>query len=91
MLILVPHVTQASNDKEQVEPMEGQVQGNPEGLTRPEIWLADTGYDSEKSVTTCLAAEITPPIAVKRDEHHRPWRERFTLFSSLEPSRIGAN
>ena len=36
MLILAPHVTQASNDKEQVEPMVEKVQANPEGLNRPE-------------------------------------------------------
>ena len=78
MLILAPHVTQATNDKEQVEPMVAKVHANPEGLNRPETWLADTGYYSEKNVTTCVAAEIEPLIAVKRDEHHPGWRERFT-------------
>lgn len=78
MLILAPHVTQATNDKEQVEPMVAKVRANPEGLNRPETWLADTGYYSEKNVTTCVAAEIEPLIAVKRDEHHPGWRERFT-------------
>ncbi len=78
MLILAPHVTQATNDKEQVEPMVAKVRANPEGLNRPETWLADTGYYSEKNVTTCVAAEIEPLIAVKRDEHHPDWRERFT-------------
>ncbi|MBP8081194.1 MAG: IS1182 family transposase [Arenimonas sp.] len=78
MLILAVHVTQATNDKEQVEPMVEKVQANPEGLNRPETWLADTGYYSEKNVVTCLAADIEPLIAVKRDEHHPGWRERFT-------------
>lgn len=78
MLILAPHVTQATNDKEQVEPMVAKVRANPEGLNRPETWLADTGYYSEKNVTVCVAAEIEPLIAVKRDEHHPGWRERFT-------------
>jgi transposase len=78
MLILAPHVTQATNDKEQVEPMVAKVRANPEGLNRPGTWLADTGYYSEKNVTTCVAAEIEPLIAVKRDEHHPDWRERFT-------------
>ncbi|MBZ0095768.1 MAG: IS1182 family transposase [Sulfuricella sp.] len=78
MLILAPHVTQATNDKEQVEPMVAKVRANPEGLNRPGTWLADTGYYSEKNVTTCVAAEIEPLIAVKRDEHHPGWRERFT-------------
>lgn len=78
MLILAAHVTQATNDKEQVKPMVTIVQANPEGLNRPETWLADTGYYSEKNVAICLAADIEPLIAVKRDEHHPGWQERFT-------------
>ena len=78
MLILAPHLTQATNDKEQVEPMVEKVQANPDGLNRPGTWLADTGYYSEKNVAACVAADIEPLIAVKRDEHHPDWRERFT-------------
>jgi transposase len=78
MLVLATHVTQASNDKEQVEPLVAKVQANPEGLNRPETWLADTGYYSAKNVAVCLAAKIEPLIAVKRDEHHPDWRDRFT-------------
>ena len=78
MLILVPHVTQATNDKEQIEPMVEKMQANPEGLNQPETLLADTGYFSQKNVTACNAAKITPLIAVKRDAHHQEWRQRFT-------------
>jgi len=78
MLIIATDVTQAGNDKEQVEPMAAKVQANPEGLNQPEIWLADTGYFSAKNVAVCLAAKIEPLIAVKRDEHPPDWRERFT-------------
>jgi len=78
MLILAAHVTQATNDKEQVEPMIRKVQANPEGLNQPQIWLADTGYFSEKNVTACVAAKIEPLIAVKRGEHHPGWRDRFS-------------
>ena len=78
MLIIAPHVTQACNDVEQVEPMVAKVQANPEGLNRPDTWLADTGYYSAKNVAVCLAAKFEPLIAVKRDEHHPDWRDRFT-------------
>lgn len=78
MLVLATHVTQATNDKEQVEPMVEKMQANPEGLNQPETWLADTGYYSAKNVATCVAAGIEPLIAVKRDQHHPDWRERFT-------------
>lgn len=78
MLILASHVTQATNDKEQVEPMVAKMQANPEGLNRPSTCLADTGYYSGKNVGIFVAADIEPLIAVKRDEHHPDWRERFT-------------
>jgi transposase len=78
MLVLAAHVTQATNDKEQVAPMVKKVQANPEGLNHPATWLADTGYYSEKNVAICRAANVEPLIAVKRDAHHPGWRERFT-------------
>ena len=83
MLILVPHVTQATNDKEQVAPMVEKMQANPAGLNQPDTLLADTGYFSQKNVAACNAAKVTPLIAVKRDAHHQEWRERFT-----EPDRL---
>ncbi len=83
MLILACHVTQATNDKEQVEPMLKKIQANPEGLNQPQTWLADTGYYSEKNVAACVAAKIEPMIAVKRDEHHPHWRERFSEPEAL--------
>jgi transposase/IS5 family transposase len=83
MLVIAPHVTQAGNDKEQVEPMVARIQALPEGLNRPETLLADTGFFSEKNVDTCQAARITPLIAVGRDEHHPHWRERFEEPAAL--------
>ncbi len=86
MLVLAPHVTQASNDKEQIEPMVAKMQANPAGLNQPDTILADTGYFSQKNVTACNAAKIAPLIAVKRDEHHPAWRARFT-----EPEQLAAD
>ena len=77
MLIIALDVTQATNDKEQVGPLVAKVQANPAGLNQPETWLADTGYYSAKNVAICVAANIAPLIAVKRDEHHPGWRDRF--------------
>lgn len=77
MLVVTPHVTQAANDKEQVEPMVVMIQSLPEGLNRPETLLADTGFFSEKNVEICQAAKINPLIAVGRDQHHPHWRARF--------------
>jgi transposase len=88
MLILATHVTQATNDKEQIAPMVKKVQANPAGLNQPQTWLADTGYYSEKNVTACVTAKIEPLIAVKREAHHPGWRERF---SEPEPLAEGAS
>ena len=83
MLILASHVTQATNDKEQIEPMLKKVRAYPEGLNQPQTWLADTGYYSEKNVAACVAVKIEPMIAVKRDAHHPHWRERFSEPEAL--------
>jgi IS5 family transposase len=54
-----------------------KVQALPEGLNRPKKLAADAGYFSAANVDTCEAAGIEPLIAVKRDQHHLPVRERF--------------
>jgi len=77
MLVLVPQVVQAANDKQQVAPMLEKLQALPEGLNQPEQCLADAGYFSEANVDTCEAAGIEPLIPAKRDEHHPHWSERF--------------
>ena len=76
MLIMTPHVTQAVNDKQQVEPILEQVAALPEGLNQPERLLADTGYFSQANVERCRQAGIEPLIAVGRDAHHPGWRTR---------------
>ena len=78
MLVLVAHVTQATNDKQQLQPMLEQLQALPAGLNSPETLSADTGYYSEKNVTACQDAKIEPLIAVKREEHHPDWKQRFS-------------
>ena len=85
MLVLVPQVTQAPNDKEQVAPMIEKVQALPEGLNRPRKLAADAGYFSAENVDTCEAAGIEPLIAVKRDQHHLPVCARFE-----EPPEVGS-
>jgi transposase/IS5 family transposase len=76
MLILAQHVTQATNDKQQVEATIEALQALPEDM-KPERLLADTGYFSANNVEVCEAAGIEPLIAVARDSHHPAWRERF--------------
>jgi transposase len=86
MLVMVAQVTDAANDKEQVAPMVAEVQALPAGLNQPENILIDSGYFSEKNVSLCEAANITPLIAVGREGHYPQWRERFT-----EPAPLTAD
>jgi transposase len=86
LLVLVPQVTQAANDKQQVVPMVEKLQALPAGLNQPEPLLADAGYFSAANVDACEVAGIAPLMAVKRDEHHPPVSERFD-----EPPELPAN
>jgi len=86
MLVMVPQVTQAANDKQQVVSMVEPLQALPAGLNQPDQLIADAGYFSEANVDACEAAGIEPLIAVKRDEHHPHYSERFS-----EPPELPAN
>ena len=86
MLVVAVGVTQAPNDKEQVEPMLATLKAQAEILGPVESLIADSGFCSEKNITACEAAGIDPLIAVARDEHHPDWRERHS-----EPAPLPAN
>jgi transposase len=76
MLVVATHVTQAGNDKQQIEPILSELDKLPEDLGAPETLLADTGYFSAGNVA-CLEADIDPLIAMGRQPHHPPLAERF--------------
>jgi transposase len=76
-LVLVPGVTQAVNDKQQIEPALEQLSALPDDVAQPDELLADAGYFSERNVERCESAQIEPMIADKRERHHTPWEERF--------------
>jgi len=78
MLVLCPGLTDAGNDKQQVEPILEQLTELPEELGRVETLLADSGYFSERNVELTREAGLEPLIALGRESHHRPWQERFT-------------
>ena len=83
LLIVVPGVTQACNDKEQVVPLLDQLAVLPKSLGQAKHLLADTGFYSAKNVEACEAHGLDPFIAVKRDEHHLAPQERFTEPAAL--------
>jgi hypothetical protein len=83
MLVVATGVTQATNDKEQVEPMLKTLDALAETLGAVERLMADTGYSSETNIKACEAAHIEPLIAVAKEEHHPGWRERHSEPAAL--------
>lgn len=77
MLIVTTHVTQATNDKQELKPALTNLQQLPEKLGAVDAIIADTGYYSETNVELCEEKKVTPYIAVARDSHHQPLMERF--------------
>lgn len=78
MLVVATRVTQAPNDREQVEPMLEVLEAQSEALGTVECMIADTGFCSENNILACEEAQLAPMIAVARDEHHPGWRERHS-------------
>jgi len=77
LLVIAADVTQAPNDKQQLEPMLDQIAALPDALGRVGALLADNGYFSEANVEACAAAGIDPLIAMGREAHHPSLGERF--------------
>ncbi len=77
LLVVAGDVVQATNDKQQLEPMLAKTSALPEELGKAETVLADNGYFSEANVKACVAASIEPLIALGRDAHHPSLGERF--------------
>ena len=77
MLVVSTHMTQATNDKQQIEPALTKLSTLPEELGKVTDLLADTGYFSSDNVKACAEKNIQPLLAVARDHHHRSVFDRF--------------
>ncbi len=77
MLIVTTHVSQAPNDKQEMEPALTNLKQLPQKLGTVTDILADNGYFSDGNVTLCDENKVTPYIAVKRERHHAALMERF--------------
>jgi len=76
-LIVAAHITQQSNDKQELEPTLKNLAALPKELGTATELLADSGYYSDNNVNACVGEGITPYIAVDRQSHNQsPW-ERF--------------
>ena len=77
LLVVATDVTQAPNDKQQLEPMLNKINELPEAMGKVETLLADNGYFSEANVKACEAGKVEPLIATGREGHHPSLKERF--------------
>jgi transposase len=77
LLVVAADVVQAANDKQQIEPMLGELAALPAELGKPQTMLGDNGYFSAANVTACAAAGIEPLLATGRTPHHPSLDERF--------------
>lgn len=77
-LIVAQHVTQHTNDKQEIEPAVAAIGQLPQALGEVENLLADTGYFSAANVETCTQASLVPFIPEVREKHNLPLTERFT-------------
>jgi transposase len=77
LLVVVNDVVQATNDKQQLQPMLDKLGALPAELGEVKTLLADTGYFSEANVEACVAAEVDPLIAMGRQPHYPSLAERF--------------
>src|SRR5665213_1486658 len=85
LLIVATDVSQAPNNKAQLQPMIEKLKGLPEELGRAKRILADNGYFSEANVEACEAARIEPLIAMGRSSHHLSWKQRFAAAPKSPP------
>ncbi|MCK5893787.1 MAG: hypothetical protein KAG53_05110 [Endozoicomonadaceae bacterium] len=80
MLVVSEHMSQAPNDKKEIEP----ALSLPQELGAAEDFLADTGYFSTANVQACITSGIKPSIATGRDQHNLSVFERFAPDLALE-------
>ena len=83
MLVVATGVTQAANDKQQLEPMLEALGELPDELGAVRELLADAGYFSQANTEACVQACIELLLAPGRESHHRPWQERFAEPTTL--------
>jgi transposase len=78
MLIVESHVSQSTNDKQEIVPSLKGLSSLPKKVGKVDGLLADAGYFSEDNVTACELSNIEPLISFGRETHNQPLQKRFT-------------
>jgi len=77
MLIVEQHVSQNTNDKQEVEKALENLEALESTIGKPDALIADAGYYSAENVERCAAHGIEPYIASGRESHYPPLAERL--------------
>lgn len=76
-LIVGGHLSQAPNDKQQLEPALQTLEKLPEELGEAKRITADSGYYSEDNIKEASDRELTPYLAMGRQTHNQRWDQRL--------------
>lgn len=83
-LILHTHVTQNSNDKQEIFPAISWYAKHP--AIKPSIaFNADAGYFSQENIKICEDNGLIPYISFGKEQHNQPLEERFKEAEPLPP------
>lgn len=77
MMIVESHISQATNDKREIEPALDVLTALPGELGKVDTLLADAGYYSEDNVASCQKSKIEAFISPGRDKHNQSLADRF--------------
>lgn len=76
-LIVGGHISQAPNDKKELEPMLDSLEAVPEQIGDPKRIAADNGYYSEDNIAEAADHKVIPYVATGRQQHNQHWEERL--------------
>jgi hypothetical protein len=89
MCIVDSHISQATNDKQEITTTLASLSELPKSLGKVNIMLADAGYYSDANVASCKQSEVEPFIPPNRVKHNQPLTDRFSdplpLSDNAEP------
>ena len=88
-LIVESHLTQQTNDKQQVAPAVAGLRQVQDFLGKPMGLLADAGYFSEGNVRLCEG--ITPYIPERREKHNPPLAARLQQLPVSDAQPVHAH
>jgi len=83
MLIVENHVSQKTNDKQEIKPAVKNLKALPKTLGAVANLIADNGFYSSDNVKACINATITPYLAPDREQHNQSPFDRFREPSPL--------